>query len=378
MANGVIGEKVERRGMKLGKPKKKMSLRKKIVLWISVLVVAALVIPMGVTAFLYENYFGKRADGNNLLTRQSLADFTELTSEAVRFPSDQGQMLAGAVYSSTNGAEPKGLIVFSHGIWSSHEDYLEQINYFAQKGYRVFGFDNTGTEKSEGSSIYGLAQSSIDLDYALRFVEGQEELKKLPLLLYGHSWGGYAVCSVLNQNHKVTAVISRSGFNKSQDMLLEFGRRMYGDAVVAITPYLSVYEWFKFGSIVDLTGTRALQTTSAKVLVVHSDDDDTISVGNSLYGHREAYKDNANVSEQLLAGRGHDVVETAAARAYRKSRDEEWDALKKQYGGNVPEEVSDAFDAQEDKAKAKEMDTALMDQFTQFYDEAVGTAQPAA
>ena len=47
---------------------------------------------------------------------------------------------------------------------------------------------------SGGSGTRGLAQSALDLDAALTRAEQED----LPILLFGHSWGGYAAAAVLS------------------------------------------------------------------------------------------------------------------------------------------------------------------------------------
>ena len=86
-----------------------------------------------------------------------------------------------------------GLIVFSHGIFDGQLSYLPEIAYFARRGYKIFAFDNSGSHLSGGKSLRGLPQSAEDLDAALSFVT---KTNTLPLYLFGHSWGGYAVSAV--------------------------------------------------------------------------------------------------------------------------------------------------------------------------------------
>ena len=56
-------------------------------------------------------------------------------------------------------------------------------------GYSVLTYDATGTGASGGSGTRGLAQSALDLDAALTRAEQED----LPILLFGHSWGGYGL-----------------------------------------------------------------------------------------------------------------------------------------------------------------------------------------
>ena len=55
----------------------------------------------------------------------------------------------------------KGLIVVVHGLGRA-DDYLAQIMYFVDSGFKVFAYDSTGCYDSEGNSIKGFPQAVLD------------------------------------------------------------------------------------------------------------------------------------------------------------------------------------------------------------------------
>lgn len=95
--------------------------------------------------------------------------------------------LSGYIYGEDNF---KGLVVISHGRGASAEAYYSEIQYFVDHGWRVFAYNNTGIHPSEGDSAKGLSQSLFDLQAALDYIAGNTQLSTLPIVLYGHSWGG--------------------------------------------------------------------------------------------------------------------------------------------------------------------------------------------
>lgn len=306
--------------------RKKWSLRRKLLTWCTLAVVVLFVLPMTVSIALYEGVFGKR--GESEPTWRTEEEFPDLAREKITFASDRGQQLTGYLYNKQGAGKTKALLVVSNGIGGTHLQYLDEIAFFARNGFTVLGWDATGNGESGGDSLYGLPQEAIDLTYCLQYVQNTPALRAKPLLLYGHSLGAYASVAVLNNRQfPVKAVVSRSGFNRGQDMLLEFGERMCGPAVRLLSPYIALYERVKFGNAVDNTGVRALQNTSAKVLIQHSDDDPTISLAHSLYASRGEYAGNDNVKTELLHGLGHNVVPSAAARAYRAKISPQLNAL---------------------------------------------------
>lgn len=262
-----------------------------------ILILILLIIPMTATIIAYNANFNMRVQA------ESSSDFEDykMKQTLVEFPSNKGQILRGYIYEDeTSLTEPKALIVFSHGYLGTHIDYLDQINFFVKNGYKVLGFDNTGCGQSDGETMLGLAQSPIDLDYALRFVENDSELKNYKILLYGHSWGGYAVSAVLNYPHNVTAVVSRSGFSNSRDMLVEYGSRLYGNWLGILSPYAYIYEKVKFGNNVDLNGFKGINNSNCDILLLHSTDDSVISLDNSLLIHKDKYKNPRTYTNNLI------------------------------------------------------------------------------
>ena len=138
-----------------------------------------------------------------------LEEFEGLSRTKYQFSSNKGQMLTGYMYyvgekDKEFSDNYKGIIVMSHGFGGGgHNSYMDCANEFAQNGYLVFAFDVTGCDESEGKAVGGLPQGVIDLRYAISFVEENKDFPDLPIFLFGHSWGGYSVCSVLKYHPEV-------------------------------------------------------------------------------------------------------------------------------------------------------------------------------
>jgi alpha-beta hydrolase superfamily lysophospholipase len=104
----------------------------------------------------------------------------------------------------------------AHGLGGGADDYLPQIMFFVNHGYKVLGYNCTGSYESEGKSTIGFSQAVLDLDAALNYVEQEDSLNGLDVLLFGHSWGGFAVTNILNYDHDITAVVSVAGVNSAK------------------------------------------------------------------------------------------------------------------------------------------------------------------
>lgn len=333
------------------------------------------VVPFCGAAVMYEQVFGKRTEISDSPLLPKFEDFSDMDRRQVRFPSNRGQMLTGYVYSAREDGDtkPKGLVVLSHGLGGGHSSYLYEIDYFVGQGYDVFAYDNTGCYESEGDDMVGLVQSCIDLDYALRYVESDPMLSG-PTVLYGHSWGGYAVAAVLNYGHDVAAIVSRSGFNRSQDMLIDQGVSMVGNVAKVLSPYMRLYEMIKFGRASGFTGVGGIDSSDADVMIIQSSDDQVVKLKDSIYGHLGECTRAGDVETILFEDKGHDVVVSYEAMAYIAKREEEAERLKEMFGGyeQIPEGEVEKYYQSADKKLTTELDREFMDRISAFFDRAVG------
>jgi dienelactone hydrolase len=185
------------------------------------------------------------------------------------------------------GENDKGLVVISPGIYSYADEYDRIIIYLVDKGWRVFSYNMTGVDKSEGKSMRGLSQAVIDLDAALTYIENTSAFSGLPVMLAGFSLGGYAVCAVLNYDHRVDAVVSFAGFNSTQDVMEAQAVAEIGGIYHLISPQVIALEKQLFGKTAKLTAVDGINKSPVPVMIVLCDDDDIIPVNTiSIYAHR--------------------------------------------------------------------------------------------
>ena len=299
--------------------------KKKIVL-ITVLVIILLMM-IGWWAFcvkLYNENFNVRGDSYQPLMLR-IEDFDGLNCTEYTFPSDQGQMLAGYLYSA--GEKQHGVVVIAHGFGGGgHNSYMDCANYFAQNGYYVFAYDATGTDKSEGDGVGGVPQGVIDLDYAISFVEANQDIPDLPVVLFGHSWGGYSVCSVLTYHPEVKAVIECSGFNRSSDMFESGGKSQAGSMIYAMTPFIRMHERFKYGKYAANTAIDGFEATDTLVMIVHSADDNVIGIEYGCDQYYKKYKDDARFTFIRFEDRGHNEIFNDPDNTYKDEFNQQFDA----------------------------------------------------
>lgn len=198
----------------------------------------------------------------------------------------------------------KGLIVIMHGYGLNMEHYFPQAEYLARAGFRVVLFDGVGVGRSTGRSIRGLPQHVEDASAVLDFILSIPELAALPLLLYGHSSGGYAVCAVsCKKKYPVKAILSAAGYNDALGGMKATLRRRYGIAGLVLALPLAVFLRTGFGwRSAGLTAVRGLKLADCPVLVVHSEDDPILPFKEHFEKIRKAAEGKENF--QFLATRG--------------------------------------------------------------------------
>jgi pimeloyl-ACP methyl ester carboxylesterase len=286
----------------------------------------------------------------------------------VSFMSGKNQ-LRGYIYGEEND---QGLVVMAHGVGQGAERYLPETLFFANRGWRVFAFDATGSHASQGKGTMGLPQSLLDLHAAMTYIEGNPSLKGLPIMLFGHSWGGYSTAAILNYDHPIKAVVSVSGFNTPDELLLEQSRLMLGPFVYLEYPYEWAYQRMLFGSTARLSAVDGINHAGIPVMIIHGDQDESIAyTGSSIISHRAEITNPQVVYETISAEHrnGHmNLFSSNAALVYNKARNEEYQALSDQYQGNIPHEVKVAFYAGIDKSKTSELDADLMNGMNEFFE----------
>ena len=255
---------------------------------------------------IYNENFDLRFESDEALLFH-LTDFDGLQRTQYKFASNKGQMITGYMYSAGN--EQRGIIVIAHGFGGGgHNSYMDCANFFAHHGYYAFAYDVTGNDESEGDGVGGLPQGVIDLNYAISFLENSKDFGNLPIVLFGHSWGGYSVSNVLTYHPEVKALIECSGFNKSSDMFESEGKNQAGNFIYVMLPFVKLHELIKYGKYAINTAMDGFAATDAPVMIVHSADDTIVPIEYGYDIYYEKYKDDDRFTFVRLESKGHNHV----------------------------------------------------------------------
>ncbi len=354
---------------------KKIKNKKKCVLiiLISILLSIPLIILPIVSVVVYESFFGTRYETASWM-QFLVEDYDGLKMERSDFNSND-VTLAGYKYSK-EGQNVKGVVVISHGLGGGgHNTYMPFIDYFTSNGYYVFAYDARGNDNSGGDAVEGIPQGLIDLDNAVNHVATIDEYKTLPVTLFGHSWGGYAVGNLLNIHPEVKAAVIIAGFNEREDLLLYQGRQIAGVGADILLPYLKLYERIKFGKeYTSINALLGMDKTEAGIMVVHSKDDVTVPTNCGYDKFYEAYKNNSRFCFILYEDKGHDYLfYSESAWEYREQLNKDYKSYVEDNDREYNAETKEAFMEQYlDKEKCFEPDLALMEQIIEMFDKYCG------
>ncbi|HHW11145.1 MAG TPA: alpha/beta hydrolase [Firmicutes bacterium] len=319
---------------------------------------------------IYDSNF-PRADKPQFSNYLRFEDVPEYEKQVVQFKSGPNT-LTGYLFGKGNN---KGLVVVAHGLGGGTENYLQEIIYFVDQGWTVFAYDCTGSHASEGKSTVGLAQSLLDLNAALNYIKSREELNRLPVMLFGHSWGGYAVAAVLNYDHPITAAVSVSGFNSPMDMLFEQAKRMMGGFTYVQYPFMWLYQTMLFGKSAWVSAVDGINKSGVPVMIIHGDKDNTIYyTGAAIIAHKNEIT-NPNVFYKTCSKEGHNghsnLFYSEAAIMYRAIKNQEYKELNERLGGEIPEDVKAAYYQEVDRFLWHQLDKAFMDDINHFFESAL-------
>lgn len=262
--------------------------------------------------------FSKRCDGDENLKYLKAKNFDNLNARPVDFKSDKGQTLNGFLYSNAKVDTYKALVVFSHGMGAGHLAYTTEINFFAQKGYLVLAYDNTGTCASEGNKINGFAQGIIDLKFALEFVKERDDLKDMPIILAGHSWGAYSVCNVsaIVEDTSIKGIVAFSPFNSMNKLIRDIAKSQTKVNLSILSPFFDLINLIKFGKTGVLRTCDTINSNSIPTLVMHGGNDMQVTIKNSPVGRPNRIKDNENARTVLYESKFHNVYLAKDAEQY--------------------------------------------------------------
>lgn len=299
--------------------------------WILFSVVLIVVILLLLVSYwMRQKLFGHRFMPDPLVRYYQIEEFEGLLKEAIAF-SRKKIILRGYLYSYP--IKHVKVMIVAHGMWSNHQAYLQEIEFFARNGYLVIGFDYCGTDQSDGKNIKGLAESLVSLDAAVSFAESDLRFRGLPIVVFGHSWGGFAAGTIASIHPNIEKVVVMSGFIS----LPKIYWNLLPKALDILIPFFLFWDWIYHGKYAFKSIRKTLLNSHVDALIIHSKDDQMVS-----------YRQHTAVLEKKLAdqtsflvvnGKNHNPDYTTEAINYMKEVQSHKKTLSKEEQKNYLESV---------------------------------------
>ena len=232
------------------------------------------------------------------------SDFPGLQAHPHAFRATAGHDLQGYFYHYADPI-PGKLVVFEHGMGNGHRAYMREIDTLCKDGWLVYSYDHTGCMASGGPNIGGFAQSLADLDDCIRALKQEKALDDRTFSVVGHSWGGFSTMNIAAIHPQITHVVSMSGFMSVERIV----RQSLG-ALKAYTPALVEAEQRENPRHARYNGLESLSKTSAKVLLVYSDDDKTVHKAVHCDPLLEKLEGKSNIHFLIVSGKDHNPTFT--------------------------------------------------------------------
>ncbi len=268
----------------------------------------------------------------------------------------------------------KGLVVVSHGYHAGADDYLPIIQYLVNANFSVFAYDMTGTYDSGGDGLVGWCQSLIDLDYALKHVSSREEFNRQPLFLLGHSWGGYAVTSVLALHKNVKACAAIAPMNNASTIMVEKIGQYVGKFANLPKPVIDAYQKYLFKDYVEHNGVKGINSVDIPVLIAHGVDDEIITYNKqSITSHKDKIK-NPNVIyyDGIGLQAGHSsILLSKEAVSYQKQIDNALKLIQNQKGNKLTVAEQISFFDSVDHALFSQVNEQLMSEIVVMFNKTI-------
>lgn len=219
---------------------------------------------------IYKKQMFSRQDETHTAYYFTSDDFEGLNKTPYTFKSSKGHLLKGYFYSYKNPIENR-IVVFDHGFGEGHRAYMKEIEMLCAKGYLVFSYDHTGCMESGGENCGGLSQSLVDLNDCLNSLK--EHYPNYSFSVMGHSWGGYSSLNICKLHQDLTHIVVLAGPNSVKRMI----ESSFKGILKGYRQCIYELEKQSNPNFIDFDAVDSLKDTTAKILVIYSDNDPVVS-----------------------------------------------------------------------------------------------------
>ena len=306
---------------------------------------------MGLVSYLYKKEFVCRYDKEVGVPYYRTSDFKGLNEEVFSFTNSKGIELKYFFYYCDNYQDDR-IVLFLHGLACGHAAYIAEIDALARRGYKVLTLDYTGCGDSKGKCLGSLNTPTRDVNELLDYLKIDK-----PIVLVGHSLGGYTSLNTISVRSEIKKAIVISGFLTIKSI---------GDALIKNNFFVKrilAYENKLYPEYKDLNNIDYLNKTTDDIFFIQSEDDAMVPYRIALEVVEQI--DNPHIKKLKMSGRKHNPNYTDAAVQYMNEVFGNYYSLIKQKKIKTDAEKIEYF-KDVSLAKLVEQDEDLFDQIAEF------------
>jgi pimeloyl-ACP methyl ester carboxylesterase len=235
-------------------------------------------------------------------------------------PQDMGFGYEEVIFSSTDNKELSGWLIYSpnaegtiiccHGYPANKSDILPTVS-FLYPHFNLFLFDFRGHGDSQGRLVsFGLREDK-DLLGAINYIKKNPKTNKLPIGIWGYSFGGAVAIKTCAQSKEIKALVTDSAYADFPEMIIQH----YGN----LGPLKYIFgAGGKFignilfrGKLSELSPETFMDSLNTPILIIHASGDSLVPVE-----HAERLYDKAKQPKELLILQDitHGAIETGLYR----------------------------------------------------------------
>ena len=306
---------------------------------------------MGIISSFYRKSFVCRYDKEVGIPYYSHTDFEGLNQERFSFINSKGIEIQYFYYYYDNYRKDK-VILFCHGIGPGHTAYMAEINELAKRGYKILALDYCGCGESKGKILNSLNEPTRDVNDLLDYLK-----LDVPVVLVGHSLGGYTALNISNLRKDINKAVVLSGFLSISSLALGILKSKFIVSRILSYERKQEPEYFKLDNI------NYLKTTDNDIFFIQSSDDGIVSYNIALGLVMDI--DNPHIKKLKIENRKHNPNYTDAAIAYMNEVFAKYNTLIKEKKIKTDEDKINYF-KDVSLAKLVEQDQDLFNQIAEF------------
>ncbi len=260
---------------------------------------------------IYKSQLFTRYDDTGLVNYFSHKNFQGLNAKPYAFKSSHGHPLQGYFY-DYDSYDPTRLIIFDHGLGGGHRSYMKEIECLCAAGYRVFTYDHSGCMASGGAHTGGFARSLGDLDDALKALKKDDDIPTNDISIMGHSWGGLATLNITALHPDIRRLVVLSGPISVNAMM----KQTFPGFLRGYRKHILKLEAEANPDYMGYDAVSTLKNTTAKALLIYSDNDGIVKKKYHYDILRAALGDRENIQFYLTENKRHNPNYTVDAVQY--------------------------------------------------------------